>query len=57
MYKPDRSAQKYWLGGYLEGIVPYVVADLQQDGLIEYCENISEIRLTQKGRDEAKILP
>ena len=41
------------LGGYLEGIIPYLVADLEQDGLVEYCEK-GEIRLTQKGRDEVK---
>ena len=45
------------LGGYLEGIIPYVVADLEQEGLIEYCENRGEIRLTQKGSDEAMKLP
>jgi hypothetical protein len=45
------------LGGYLDGIIPYVIADLQQDGLIEYCENRNQIRLTQKGMEEAKTLP
>jgi hypothetical protein len=40
------------LGGYLEGIIPHVVADLKEDGLIEYCENRGEIRLTQTGKDE-----
>jgi putative GTP pyrophosphokinase len=42
------------LGGYLEGIIPYVVADLEEDGLIKYCENRDEIRLTQKGKDETR---
>jgi putative GTP pyrophosphokinase len=45
------SLKETGLGGYLEGIIPYVVADLEQDGLVEYCEK-GEIRLTQKGRDE-----
>lgn len=40
------------LGGYLEGIIPYVVADLEQDGLIQRCEKRSEIGLTEKGRKE-----
>jgi Mn-dependent DtxR family transcriptional regulator len=40
-----------------KGIIPYVVADLEQEGLIEYCENRGEIRLTQKGSDEAMKLP
>lgn len=38
------------LGGYLEGIVPYVVADLEADGLIERDEKAEEIRLTREGR-------
>jgi hypothetical protein len=42
------------LGGYLEGIVPYVVADLEQDGLVEYCENKDEIHITQSGIDEVQ---
>lgn len=45
------------LGGYLEGIIPYLVADLEQEGLIERCEERGEIRLTGKGRDEATRLP
>jgi putative GTP pyrophosphokinase len=45
------------LGGYLEGIIPYVVADLEQECLIEICEEKGEIRLTQKGRDEVKKIP
>lgn len=45
------------LGGYLEGIIPYVVADLEQQGLIEYCENRGQIRLTHKGSDEVNRLP
>jgi ppGpp synthetase/RelA/SpoT-type nucleotidyltranferase len=44
------------LGGYLEGIIPYVVADLEQDGLIEYCENKGEIRITQSGIDEVQTV-
>jgi hypothetical protein len=42
------------LGGYLKGIISYVVADLEQDGLVEYCENKVEIRITQRGIDEVK---
>ena len=38
------------LGGYLEGIIPYVVSDLEADGLIERDEKADEIRLTKKGR-------
>jgi Region found in RelA / SpoT proteins len=45
------------LGGYLEGIIPYLVADLEQDGLIERCENKGEIRLKEKGRVQVKKLP
>ena len=44
------------LGGYLEGIIPYVVAHLEQEGLIQRCEKMSEIRLTDKGRNEIKLL-
>jgi hypothetical protein len=32
------SLKETGLGGYLEGIIPYVVADLKQYGLVEYCE-------------------
>lgn len=45
------SLKETGLGRYLEGIIPYVVSDLKQDGLVEYCEK-GEIRLMQKGRDE-----
>lgn len=49
------EALKYTgLGGYLEGIIPYVVADLEADGLIEYCQTKEEVQLTKKGKDEVK---
>jgi hypothetical protein len=44
------ALQRTGLGGYLEGIIPYVVADLEADGLVERDENPEEIRLTRKGR-------
>jgi predicted methyltransferase len=44
------------LCGYLEGIIPYVVADLEQEGIVEYCENKGEILITQKGIDEVQTL-
>lgn len=40
------------LGGYLEGIIPYVVADLVEEDLIRRCERRGEIGLTEKGRLE-----
>ena len=51
------ALKKTGLGGYLEGIIPYLVADLEQEGLIERCEKRGGIRLTGKGRDEATRLP
>jgi len=48
------SLKETGLGGYLDGIIPYVVADLEQEGLVDHCENKGEIRLTQKGRDEVE---
>jgi gamma-glutamylcyclotransferase (GGCT)/AIG2-like uncharacterized protein YtfP len=45
------------LGGYLEGIIPYVVSDLEADGLVERGDKVEEIRLTKKGRREIETNP
>ena len=45
------------LGGYLEGIIPYVVSDLEADGLVVRDEKPEEIRLTRKGRREIESNP
>ena len=34
----------------MEGIIPYVVADLEADGLVGRDEKPDEIRLTKNGR-------
>jgi putative GTP pyrophosphokinase len=44
------ALERTGLGGYLEGIIPYVVSDLEADGLVESDEKSQEIRLTKKGR-------
>lgn len=44
------ALQRTGLGGYLEGIIPYVVFDLEANGLVERDEKPEEIRLTKKGK-------
>jgi hypothetical protein len=38
------------LGGYLEGIILYVVSDLETDGLAESGEKAKENRLTKQAK-------
>ena len=42
------------IGGYGEGVVPYVVADLEENNRIERCKNAGEIRLTENGNTKVK---